>query len=122
MFEEKDFQGLKPGDNFDEDELPYAVNLHSGKEGESPYHWLIKNGKDHEGNEMFFRINPIKFFFCIKHENSGKIESHLWFYKGFCATTNPEYCQMIDAGTIPLKRSISNICKYMDTYPKVGGA
>lgn len=29
---------------------------------------------------------------------------------------------MIDAGTIPLKGSISRIIKYMDKYTKVGGA
>jgi len=64
----------------------------------------------------------IKFFFVIKHENSGKIESHLWFFKGFCAPTNPTYCQMIDAGTIPKKNSVSRIVKYMDTYQQCGGA
>jgi cellulose synthase/poly-beta-1,6-N-acetylglucosamine synthase-like glycosyltransferase len=29
---------------------------------------------------------------------------------------------MIDAGTIPLKRSIARIIEYMDMYPRVGGA
>jgi len=29
---------------------------------------------------------------------------------------------MIDIGTIPLKKSISAIVKYMDKYAKVGGA
>lgn len=29
---------------------------------------------------------------------------------------------MIDIGTIPLKHSISEIIKYMDKFPQVGGA
>lgn len=29
---------------------------------------------------------------------------------------------MIDIGTIPLKKSISNIIRYMDKFPRVGGA
>ena len=46
----------------------------------------------------------------------------MWFFKGFCSYTNPEYCQMIDAGTIPLRNSISTIVKFMDEYPRTGGA
>lgn len=61
---------------------PYLVNLHN-HEGKSPYKWLIGNGKDARGEKVEYTINPIKFFFCAKHENSGKIESHLWFFKGF---------------------------------------
>ena len=51
----------------------------------------------------------------------GKIESHLWFFKGLCTYLNPRMCQLIDAGSIPLQNSISTLFLYMDTYHNVGG-
>jgi len=36
--------------------------------------------------------------------------------------TNPEFAQIIDAGSIPLWDSISSIINHMDTYKNVGGA
>lgn len=113
MFNERDFLGEedKHGNK------PYLLNFHGGTYNK-PFEWIVNKNK----KEEFNWDKKIKFFFCCKHENSGKIESHLWFYKAFCAYTNPDYCQMIDAGTIPCQRSISKICKYMDQEPYVGGA
>lgn len=68
--------------------------------------WMTNTGKK--------ELPEINFFFCAKHENSGKIESHLWFFKGFCSYVKPKYCQMIDIGTIPLKDSISKIVIRME--------
>ena len=66
-------------------------------------------------------IPPIDFFFVIKHKNSGKIESHLWFFKGFCSYFNPKLTQLIDIGTLPLQHSISKMAMYMDMEVNVGG-
>lgn len=120
MFEERDYESSKKSDT----KLPpYLVDLHSGPKKQSPYEWIINGGRDSRTKEdINYEVSPIKFFFCAKHENSGKIESHLWFFKGFCNYTNPQYCQMIDAGTIPLRESISQIVRYMDEYPQTGGA
>lgn len=98
-------------DSKDEDGT-FECNLHQGKG--SPTAWMTSKGR--------YDIPEISFFFCAKHENRGKIESHLWFFKGFSAYVNPDFCQVIDIGTIPLKYSISTICRYMDRYPQVGGA
>ena len=59
----------------------------------------------------------IDFFFLIKHKNAGKIESHLWFFKGFCSYLNPLLTQLIDVGTLPCERSISRMALYMDMEP-----
>ena len=41
-----------------------------------------------EGNDK--RIYPeVHFFFLIKHQNAGKIDSHLWLFKGFANYLNP---------------------------------
>ena len=73
-----------------------------------------------EGLENFV-FPSLEVFFCLKHENAGKIESHLWFFKGLCNYLNPRMCQLIDAGSIPLQHSISRLFLYMDSYGNVGG-
>ena len=65
---------------------------------------------------------PIDIHFVIKHNNKGKIESHLWFFKGFCNTVRPKYATIIDAGTIPLWKSISRLTFFWEINQKVGGA
>ena len=60
--------------------------------------------------------------FVIKHRNQGKIESHKWFFKGFCEYMQPDYVQIIDCGSIPLWNSISRIIKYLDKNRKTGAA
>jgi len=119
MFEERDTSAFAKQDS--KGKTPYITNLHVGRNA-SPYEWIVDNGKSREGNMKQFNIRNIKFFFCVKHDNSGKIESHMWFFKGFCAYTNPKYCQMIDAGTIPMRDSISQVVKYMEVYDRIGGA
>jgi chitin synthase len=54
--------------------------------------------------------------------NQGKIESHKWFFKGFCRQMDPIYAQIIDCGSIPLWNSISQIIMHMETFKDVGGA
>lgn len=45
--------------------------------------------------KKFFHL-PMPIHFGIKHRNQGKIESHKWFFKGFCEYMNPRYAQIID--------------------------
>ena len=65
---------------------------------------------------------PLPIHFVIKHRNQGKIDSHKWFFKGFCELMQPTFCQTIDVGSIPLHKSTSNIIKYFDWYHKIGAA
>jgi cellulose synthase/poly-beta-1,6-N-acetylglucosamine synthase-like glycosyltransferase len=65
---------------------------------------------------------PLDIHFVIKHKNRGKIESHLWFFKGFCNQIKPEFWFIIDAGTIALWNSISKLIFYMEVFKNVGGA
>lgn len=46
-------------------------------------------------DKKYFHL-PIPLHFVIKHRNQGKIESHKWFFKGFCEYMNPKYAQIID--------------------------
>lgn len=68
----------------------------------------------------FYHI-PLPLHFAIKHRNQGKIESHKWFFKGFCEYMNPKYAQILDCGSIPLWKSISRLVMHMEVFPQVGG-
>jgi cellulose synthase/poly-beta-1,6-N-acetylglucosamine synthase-like glycosyltransferase len=70
--------------------------------------------------EVYHLEVPVHF--CIKHKNQGKIESYKWFFKGFCDYMQPEFCQMVDVGSIPLQGSISSVIMHMEAFPNVGGA
>jgi chitin synthase len=92
------------------------VNLHM--KNDSPSEWVTRNTKKNMENSL----PHVNFFFCAKHKNVGKIESHMWFFKGFCTYLNPTYCQMLDVGTIPKYKAISGIIKAMEKEEEVGGA
>ena len=81
-------------------------------------------GDDEPGKVMNKKYGhlPLDIHFVIKHKNRGKIESHLFFFKGFCQTLNPQFCFIVDAGTIALWNSISKIIFYMEAFKNVGGA
>ena len=81
-------------------------------------------GSDKSGEvkkEIFYHI-PMPIHFVIKHRNQGKIESHKWFFKGFCEYMQPDYVQIIDCGSIPLWNSISRIVKYLEKHSEIGAA
>jgi len=84
--------------------------------------YMLGNDEPGKVKEQIFEHIPLDVHFVIKHKNRGKIESHLFFFKGFCTTINPEFAFIIDAGTVALWKSISKIIFYMETFPKVGGA
>lgn len=70
--------------------------------------------KDHK----YFHL-PMPIHFVIKHQNQGKIDSHLWFFKGFCDYLNPIFTQIIDCGSIPMWNSVSYLIKHMTKFQKV---
>jgi chitin synthase len=36
--------------------------------------------------------SPLQVVFALKERNAGKIDSHHWFFMGFCLALNPKYC------------------------------
>ncbi|CAI2366285.1 unnamed protein product [Moneuplotes crassus] len=79
-------------------------------------------GDDEETNiktRRFFSM-PIDVHLVVKHFNRGKIESHLWFFKGFCNTVQPTLATIIDAGTIPLWNSLSRMSIFMELNYNTG--
>jgi chitin synthase len=43
----------------------------------------------------------VNFILAVKHLNNKKIDSHLYFFRGFCELLNPHNCMCIDIGTEP---------------------
>jgi chitin synthase len=54
-------------------------------------------------------------------KNKRKLNSHLWFFKGYCRLFQPRFCCMIDVGTIPHKEGIYTFYKALSENPNLGG-
>ncbi|CAG8520337.1 uncharacterized protein OCT59_021599 [Rhizophagus irregularis] len=65
---------------------------------------------------------PIQVLFCLKEENTKKINSHRWFFNAFGKILEPNVCILLDAGTKPGKKSIYHLWKAFDNNPSIGGA
>ena len=49
---------------------------------------------------------PVQIIFCLKQENSKKINSHRWLFNAIGRQLNPEICVLLDAGTKPGHKAI----------------
>ena len=49
---------------------------------------------------------PLQVIFCVKHFNRRKLNTHLWFFGGFCNEIQPLYVILLDVGTKPLAGSL----------------
>jgi len=43
----------------------------------------------------------INIITAVKHLNNKKIDSHMYFFRGFCEYLNPKQVLLLDAGTKP---------------------
>ncbi|EMD35236.1 chitin synthase [Gelatoporia subvermispora B] len=65
---------------------------------------------------------PVQLIFCLKEKNQKKLNSHRWFFEGFCPILNPEVCILIDVGTMPGPTALFHIWRAFEKNPKLGGA
>ena len=64
---------------------------------------------------------PLQLIMCIKQFNKRKLNTHLWFFGGFCEMINPEFVMLLDVGTKPLPGSLYYLYEAMNLYPNIGG-
>lgn len=64
----------------------------------------------------------VNFITAVKHLNNKKIDSHLYFFRGFCEYLEPEFCMLVDIGTKPLRQSINKLYEHMWANDDIGGA
>lgn len=69
----------------------------------------------------FDDLNELQLIFCVKQKNKRKLNTHLWFFGGFCEMFNPNYIMMLDVGTKPLEKSLFYLYEAMKTNSRVAG-
>ncbi|OMJ76463.1 hypothetical protein SteCoe_24170 [Stentor coeruleus] len=65
--------------------------------------------------------NQLNFIFCVKQKNKRKLNTHLWFFGGFCEYMKPNYVMLIDVGTMPLPNSLFYLYEAMATQKDLAG-
>lgn len=69
------------------------------------------------GNSEF----PLKLIMCVKQFNKRKLNSHLWFFGGFCEEIQPKYVMLLDVGTRPLEGSLFYLYEAMHCDKQLAG-
>jgi chitin synthase len=67
-------------------------------------------------------LPPVQFIFCLKQQNSKKINSHRWLFNAFGRILNPEVCILLDAGTKPGPKSLLALWEGFYNDKDLGGA
>ena len=63
----------------------------------------------------------LQLIFCVKHKNKRKLNTHLWFFGGFCEFIQPKFVMLIDVGTMPLEKSLFLLYEAMETQKDLAG-
>lgn len=64
---------------------------------------------------------PLNFIMCVKQFNKRKLNTHLWFFGGFCEMIQPKYVMLLDVGTKPLKGSLFYLYEAMVCDSQLAG-
>lgn len=68
-----------------------------------------------------FSSIELQLIFCVKQKNKRKLNTHLWFFGGFCEFINPRFVMLIDVGTMPLAKSLFLLYEAMETQSDLAG-
>ena len=63
----------------------------------------------------------VNLLFTVKQQNKRKLNSHLWYFGGFCFESNPDYCMLIDVGTEPEPRALYLLYRALDKDAQIAG-
>lgn len=66
-------------------------------------------------------VIPLNIIFCVKQQNKRKLNTHLWFFGGFCYEMKPKYVILLDVGTRPLPGSLFYLYEAMECNENVAG-
>lgn len=65
---------------------------------------------------------PVQMIFCLKQNNSKKINSHRWLFNAIGRHLQPDVVCLLDAGTKPGRRSIYYLWEAFHHNPNLGGS
>lgn len=68
-----------------------------------------------------YKDTSLNLIFCIKQKNMRKLNTHLWFFCGFCKLINPRFVMLLDVGTKPHDTSLWKLYEAMDRDPNLAG-
>lgn len=63
----------------------------------------------------------LNLIFCIKHASKRKLNTHRWFFKGFCKLINPKFTMMIDVGTVLENKGMFSLYEAMKKDDRLAG-
>jgi chitin synthase len=63
----------------------------------------------------------LNLMFCVKHENKRKLNTHKWFFEGFCKIINPLYIALLDVGTRPREKGLYYLYKALHYDKRTAG-
>lgn len=63
----------------------------------------------------------LQLVWAVKHYNNRKLNTHLWFFGGFCELLQPKFCQLIDVGTRPRPDAIWRLYENLELDERIAG-
>ena len=63
----------------------------------------------------------LQLVFCVKQKNKRKLNTHLWFFGGFCEMIQPKFVMLLDVGTKPFSTSLCALYDVMKVNPAIAG-
>ncbi|NES86325.1 MAG: hypothetical protein F6K10_35930, partial [Moorea sp. SIO2B7] len=67
-------------------------------------------------------LDSVRVIVCLKEQNTGKLNSHWWFFKGFSSHLEPDYCIQMDVGCVPYSSNVNDLWEFLEQNPDVGAA
>lgn len=68
------------------------------------------------------KVVPVQMLFCLKEQNTKKINSHRWCFQAIGQVLDPKIVVLLDCGTQPSGRSLYELWKEFDRDHRVAGA
>lgn len=108
---------------FDEDQVKEKFQVDDMKNCKIPNQGEMDEFAHIFSQQVTFGGNslPLQLIMCVKQFNKRKLNTHLWFFGGFCELLNPEYVMLLDVGTKPLEGSLYYLYEAMHLYPQIAG-
>lgn len=63
----------------------------------------------------------MKTLLAVKLQNASKMSSIIWFFRGFCEVLTPQYCGLLDCGTLPAEQAIFKMFMAFEADEDIGG-
>lgn len=63
----------------------------------------------------------VNLLFSVKHSNKRKLNSHLWFFGGYCFESKPKFCMLIDVGTEPEPEALYLLYNALEKDSQIAG-